>query len=113
MLLATLITFAVAAVGGLVLASFVLRGQFAPWVIGGLHALVGATGLVLLFLLLFERDAAETALIASFGLLLVAALIGFGLAAFHARSKLPPKAVVFLHAGFAVAGVVALLTVVL
>ena len=46
--------FAVGAVGGLVLASSVLRGRFAPWPLSLLHAALGATGLVLTALVLFE-----------------------------------------------------------
>ena len=50
MLTYALIVFAIAAVGGLVLASSVLRGKLAPWALSILHALLGATGLVLLLL---------------------------------------------------------------
>lgn len=112
MLLTILIIFAIAAIGGLVLASFVLRGEFAPWLVGGLHALIAALGLVLLVLLLIDEGAGNTRLVASFALLLIAALFGFGLGALHLRKQLPPKAVVLVHAGFAVAGVVTLLTLV-
>ena len=48
MLLYALIVFLVAACGGLVLASFVLRGKLAPWVVSLLHAMLGASGLLLL-----------------------------------------------------------------
>ena len=37
-------------------------------------------------------------------ILIVAALGGFFLASFHARKQLPPRAVVFIHAGVAVIG---------
>ena len=47
MLLYAILVFAVAAIGGLVLASSVLRGKLAPWAVSILHALLGATGLVL------------------------------------------------------------------
>ena len=50
MLTYALIVFAIAAVGGLVLASSVLRGKLAPWALSILHALLGACGLVLLAL---------------------------------------------------------------
>jgi len=112
MLLAALIIFAVAAVGGIVLASFVLRGRFAPWLVGGLHALIAALGLVILVLALLDHHTDATRLYVSFGLLLSAALVGFGLGALHMRKRLPPKAVVFAHAGLAVAGVITLLTLV-
>src|SRR5512146_3183449 len=45
MLLYAILVFAVAAIGGLVLASSVLRGKLAPWAISMLHALLGASGL--------------------------------------------------------------------
>lgn len=98
-----LIVFAIAAVGGVILASHVLRDKFAPWVVSLLHALLGATGLVLLIALLLEGDAPQVVTIA-FVLLLLAALGGFLLVSFHARKKLPPKAIVLVHAGVAVAG---------
>ncbi|HEX8758354.1 MAG TPA: hypothetical protein VF745_18605, partial [Steroidobacteraceae bacterium] len=47
-----LIIFAIAAVGGLVLAAHVLRDKFAPWALSLLHALLGAAGLVLLIVML-------------------------------------------------------------
>jgi hypothetical protein len=98
-----LIVFAVAAVGGLVLAAHVLRDKFAPWALSLLHALLGAAGLVLLIMMLMQDSAPQKVLI-GFVLLLVAALGGFFLASFHLRQKLPPKAVVIVHAGVAVAG---------
>jgi hypothetical protein len=112
MLTYALIAFAVAAVGGLALASFVLRDKFAPWALSLLHAALGAVGLVLLIALLFQGSAPQGVLIA-FILLLVAALGGFFLASFHLRKSLPPKAVVVIHAGVAVAGFVVLLLQVL
>lgn len=108
MLIYALIAFAVAALGGLVLAAHVLRGKFAPWALSLLHALLGATGLVLLVLLLVQGLAARPVLI-GFGLLVLAALGGFFLASFHLRKKLPPKPVVLIHAGVAVVGFLLLL----
>lgn len=112
MLNAALIVFAIAAVGGLVLAAHVLRNKFAPWALSLLHALLGATGLVLLIVMLVQGSAPQRVL-AGFVLLLVAALGGFFLASFHLRKQLPPKAVVVLHAGLAVAGFLTLLSLLL
>jgi hypothetical protein len=106
MLIYALIAFGAGALAGLVLANTVLRGQFASWTISLLHAALGATGLVLLIVAVMN-GAANPAKIA-LGLLLVAALGGFFLASFHLRKALPPKGVVFLHAGLAVAGFVML-----
>lgn len=109
MLAYALIVFAVAAVGGLVLAAHVLRGKFAPWALSLLHAALGATGLVLLVMLLL-RGAASRPVLVGLAVLLLAALGGFFLASFHLRRKLPPKAVVVIHAGVAVAGFLVLLS---
>lgn len=104
-----LVIFAIAALGGLVLAASVLRDKLAPWALSVAHALLGATGLVLLIVLLVQGDAPRRVLI-GFVVLLVAALGGFFLASFHLRKKVPPKAVVVLHAGLAVAGFLTLLS---
>ena len=104
-----LIVLAIGAVGGLVMATRVLRGQFAPWALSVLHALLGATGLVLLILLMLQGSQPQRVLV-GFGLLLLAALGGFFLASFHLRRTLPPKAVVIIHAGAAVAGFLTLLS---
>src|SRR5690606_36515148 len=79
MLTYALIVFAVAALGGLVLASSVLRGKLAPWAISILHALLGATGLVLLIVRVLQGQGAGRAT-AALGLLVIAALGGFYLA---------------------------------
>ncbi|HET8899188.1 MAG TPA: hypothetical protein VFN09_10495 [Rhodanobacteraceae bacterium] len=112
MLGTALIIFAIAAVGGLILAAHVLRGKFAPWALSLLHALLGAAGLITLIVLLLQGSTAERVLV-GFVLLLVAALGGFFLASFHVRKRSPPKAVVIVHAGIAVIGFLTLLSLVL
>lgn len=112
MLTYALIAFAIAALGGLVLAAHVLRGRFAPWALSLLHALLGATGLVLLIAVVL-RGAANQPVLIGFAVLLAAALGGFFLASFHLRRKFPPKAVVVVHAGAAVTGFLVLLSQVL
>src|SRR3546814_5102893 len=87
MLTSTLIIFAIAAIGGLVLASHVLRDKFAPWALSVIHALLGAIGLILLIVMMAQGSTA-TQVIAGFILLLVAALGGFTLASFHLRKRL-------------------------
>ena len=79
-----LIAFAIAALGGLVLASHVLRGKLAPWALSFLHAALGATGLLLLISVLLQGSSSQAVMIA-FALLLIAALGGFFLASFHGR----------------------------
>ena len=112
MLTYAVLVFAIAAVGGLVLASSVLRGKMAPWAISIVHALLGATGLVLLIATVLQ-GAAPGRVTAALGLLVVAALGGFYLASIHLRGQVAPKAVVFIHAGVAVAGFLTLLSALL
>lgn len=112
MLIYALCIFAIAALGGLVLAASVLRGRLALWAISLLHALLGASGLVLLVVVVLQGSAAGR-VTAALGLLVLAALGGFYLASIHLRKKVAPKGVVFLHAGVAVVGFLTLLSAVL
>ncbi|GAA0777173.1 hypothetical protein ABRZ04_11250 [Castellaniella ginsengisoli] len=112
MINSALIIFALAALGGVVLAAHVLRNRFAPWLLSILHASLGAIGLVLLLILLVQGSAPQQILI-GFVLLVIAALGGFFLASFHMRQKLPPKAVVVVHAVVAVLGFLTLLSLIL
>ncbi|HEY5802651.1 MAG TPA: hypothetical protein VIT62_03965 [Lysobacter sp.] len=112
MLTAALIVFAIAAMGGLFLASHVLRGRLAPWVVSVLHALLGATGLLLLIMGVGQGGTPARAT-AALAVLVLAALGGFYLASIHYRGRVAPKAVVFVHAGVAVTGFLVLLSAVL
>ncbi len=112
MLTYALLIFAIAAVGGLLLAASVLRGKLAPWALSVVHAFLGATGLVLLVVVVLQ-GAAPGRVTAALGLLVVAALGGFYLASLHLRGKIAPRAVVLIHAGVAVVGFLTLLSAVL
>jgi len=112
MLKYALLVFAIAAVGGLVLAASVLRGRLAPWALSAVHALLGATGIVLLLVML-SQGTGTGRVIAALGLFVVAALGGFYLASMHLRSKIAPKAVVIVHASVAVIGFLTLLSALL
>lgn len=112
MLTYALLAFAIAALGGLVLASRVLRAKLAPWPLSLLHSGLGALGLILLLAVLVQGGASQP-LVVTLVLMLVAALGGFFLASFHLRGKLPPVAVVMIHAGVAVVGFLTLLSVVI
>lgn len=105
MLKLAVLIFAIGAVGGLILASSVLRGRLAPWALSLLHAALGATGLVLtgIVVLLGTESVAGIVPIALL-ILIIAALGGFYLASYHARKASPPRGVVFVHAGAAVTG---------
>lgn len=107
-----IIIFAIAAVGGLFLASKVLTGKLAPWAVSIVHALLGATGLVALILAVLEPGGAEDVrLTAALGLLVIAALGGFYLASIHMKGYVAPRNIVFVHAGIAVIGFLTLLSV--
>jgi hypothetical protein len=106
MLTYALFAFAAAALGGLVLASSVLRGRLAPWALSLAHAGLGALGLVLTGIALLRAEAGGLTL--ALVVLVVAALGGFYLASIHLRGSVAPKAVVAIHAAAAVLGVVLL-----
>ena len=112
MLNIALLIFAIAAVGGLVLALHVLRGKFAPWFVSIAHALLGAAGLVTLLLVVLGGGG-QSIVAWALGIFVVAALGGFYLASVHLRKQLPPKAVVIVHAVVAVTGFGLLLAAVL
>lgn len=108
MLGSALVIFAIAALGGLALASFVLRDRLAPWPLSILHAALGAIGLIILLYAAFTAGISKGALTALV-ILIIAALGGFYLASIHLGQKVAPKPVVFVHAGFAVIGFLTLL----
>lgn len=109
MLQTAVIIFAIAALGGLILANSVLRGRLAPWALSLLHAALGATGLVLTALVLFGNGGPAPGTTGPALLLLViAALGGFFLASYHLRQQPGPRPVVLIHAGVAAAGFVLL-----
>ena len=105
MLKLAVLIFAIGAVGGLVMATRVLRNQLAPWALSLLHAALGATGLVLTAIVVLGKSQGVSSVVPiALLILVVAALGGFFLASFHARRQLPSRNVVFAHAGLAVIG---------
>ena len=112
MLLYALIVFLVGACGGLVLASYVLRGKLAPWAVSLLHALLGASGLILLIAAILTGDAVGVLPVAALCVFVVAALFGFYLASIHYGKQVALKRVVLTHAGIAMTGAVLLIAAV-
>jgi len=102
MLVYAVIVFAVAALGGLIMAASVLRSQLPPWALSLIHAGLGAAGLILVLLAVIG-GAGRNATIALV-ILFVAALGGFFLASFHLRARPGPKPIVLIHASVAVIG---------
>jgi len=106
-----LVLFALAAVGGLVLAVKHFQGAPLPMPVSVIHGGVAAVALVLVLLAYMNASAAGLGrpLLA----LTVAALGGFFLFSYHLRGKRAPNGAVVVHALVAVLGVVLLLLVVL
>jgi len=105
MLKIAVLIFAIGALGGLFMATRVLRAQMAPWAISLLHAALGATGLVLTALVVFGPSGGGAGLVPiALLILVIAALGGFYLASYHVRNQSPPRGIVFVHAGAAVIG---------
>jgi hypothetical protein len=111
MLTYAVVVFAIAALGGLLLASYVLQGRLAPWTVSLLHAALGAIGLLLVIYAAIATGISHAAVIALI-ILAVAALGGFYLASIHLREQVAPRQIVFVHAGVAVIGFLTLLGVV-
>jgi hypothetical protein len=110
MLQLAVVIFAIGALGGVVLATSVLRGRLAPWALSLLHAALGATGLVLTAIVVLAARGNPPPQHSGLALLLlvIAALGGFFLASYHLRKQPGPRAVVVVHAGVAVIGFVLL-----
>ena len=112
MLLTALIVFLVTACGGLVLASFVLRGKLAPWAVSLLHALFGASGLLLLGTAILTADRIGTLPVVALCVFVVTACLGFYLASFHYGKRVALKRVVLTHTSFAITGAALLIAAV-
>src|SRR5215468_2605844 len=113
LLLYALIVFAVGASAGLALAAaYVLRRRLAPWPLSLLHAVLGATGLVLLIYAALTTGVSRAPVVALV-ILAIAALVGFYLASVHLRGEVAKRPIVFLHAGVAVLGFLTLFGAVL
>ena len=113
MLIYALVVFTVGATAGLALAAaYVLRRRLAPWPLSLLHAMLGATGLILLTYAAVTTGISNAPLVALV-ILVIAALAGFYLASIHLRGQIAKKPIVFLHASVAVIGFLALFGAVL
>src|SRR4051794_31847686 len=97
MLVLSVILFAVAALGGLVLGVLGLRQRNLPMWLSLIHGAVAAAGLVTLILGILQGNAG-TLLIVSLVLFVIAALGGFVLFSYHLRGKPHPKGLIVIHA---------------
>lgn len=104
-----IILFAIAAVGGVVLALIRLSGKpLPPMWLALVHGAVAAAGLVALTLAVIAPGAASGARIA-LGIFVLAAIGGFVLFSFHLRNKALPIPLVAIHGLVAVVAFVFLL----
>jgi hypothetical protein len=108
MLILSVILFAVAALGGLVLGVSGLRQRELPMWLSLIHGVVAAAGLITLILGVVQGNAG-TLTILSLILFLIAALGGFVLFSYHLRRKPHPKGLIVIHALVAVIAFVFLL----
>jgi hypothetical protein len=105
----SILLFALAAVAGLTMAVMHFRKVSPPRpALAVLHGLFAASGLVVLLLAVIKVGMHGAPAIA-LGLLVVAALGGFGLLSFHLRGRALPSGLVVGHALLAVAGFATLL----
>ncbi len=112
MLKYALILFLIGASGGLYMATHVLRGRLAPWVVSALHALFGASGLTLLIITILMEQRSGLPVIA-LCVLIATALMGFFLASIHLGKRVALKRYVITHATLAVTGVTLLILAIL
>jgi hypothetical protein len=100
-----IVLFAIAAAGGLVLATLRFKDRDLPMPVALLHGALAAGGLLTLILMVAKHGGGTLVRVA-LGLFVVAALGGFFLFSFHVRGKKLPLGVVGVHG---VAAVVAFL----
>jgi hypothetical protein len=104
-----LLLFAIAAVGGLVMAVVRFKGRNPPLGLALLHGALAAAGLVALIVFIVRASATPSLARISLGLFVVAALGGFVLFATHLRHRNIQIPLMLIHAVVAVGGFVALL----
>jgi len=100
--------FAIAALGGITLATLHFRQKGLPMALAVGHGLLGAAGLVVLIVAVVG-GATGNLMIASLALFVIAALGGFALFSFHLRRLRLPTPVVLIHGLVAVVAFLLLL----
>ena len=112
MIVTALVLFALAALGGIILASFRLSKKPLPVPVFVLHGLLAAAGLVVLIVAI-ATGAGSTLRNVVLVLFIVAALVGFVLLSLDLRKKLLPMPLLVIHALVAVVSFALLLSTVL
>lgn len=108
MLISSVILFAIAALGGLVLGVLGLRQRELPMWLSLIHGALAAAGLITLIIGVVQGNVGLLPMI-SLVLFLIAALFGFVLFSYHLRKKPHPKGLIVIHALAAVIAFVLLL----
>jgi hypothetical protein len=105
------ILFAIAALGGLIMAMIRLSGRdYPPMWLAIIHGLFAAAGLVMLLTVVFGGPAA-TSIQITLLLFVVAAIVGFALFYHHLKGRALPIPTMLIHALIAVVAFVILLIV--
>lgn len=107
-MMSSVILFALAALGGLVLAYLHLKKNGAPLGLAVLHGILAVAGLVLLLVFMSQGHAAGF-LMGAVILFVLAALGGLFLFTLHIKTRPLPSAIIVLHAVIAVSGFLTLL----
>lgn len=100
--------FAIAAIGGLALATMKFTGKGLPMPLAIAHGLFAATGLVFLIANVI-MDSSNMLMNISLALFAAAALGGFTLFSFHVRKKKTPDMLIYVHGTAAVTSFIVLL----
>ncbi len=108
MLVVAAVLFALAALGGIILATLHLKKNDAPVSLALVHGLAAAVGLVLLIIVVTQMPSTGLAGVALV-IFLIAALGGFVLFAMHLMRKPLPRGLIFVHGLAAVVAFVLLL----
>jgi len=108
MLVVAAVLFALAALGGIILATLHLKKNDAPVSLALVHGLAAAVGLVLLIIVVTQMPSTGLAGVALV-IFLIAALGGFVLFAMHLKKKMLPSALIVVHGLVAVVAFVVLL----
>jgi hypothetical protein len=110
MFIASIVLFAIAALGGITLAAMRLGNRPLPFALAIAHGALAATGLVLLIAAMVVAAATGTILNAALIVFIVAAIGGAILFSFHLRSQPLPVPLVLGHGLLAVVAFVLLLS---
>lgn len=108
MIVASIVLFGLAALGGVYLAIQHLQGARPPFGLGIVHGLIAAAALVLL-LLAVVKGSPGSLVVYALGLFIVVALGGFGLFYYRVQDRSLPQGLVYVHGGAAVVAYLMLL----